>query len=418
MRSGIDGRLPNLVGKRRSWRRSRLTQLLTAAAIFAAVASLFFLPSNKSMAVSAPVLPMVSVKLPTQKTIIEWDDYVGRFEASHRVEVRPRVSGQVVSVHFKDGEIVKKDQLLFTIDPRPYAAAYAEAQAGLASANSELALARSDLSRAQRLVGDNAISKSDVDRLQARVRAGAASVAGAQARLAMRSLELEFTKVRSPIAGRVSDRRVDPGNLVMTGDGTTGTHLTTINALDPIYFSFDASEALFLKSMRAQERGKDEPQLEIRLQDEEQYTWHGKLDFTDNGVDPRSGTIRMRAVVANPKLFLTPGVFGSMRLTSGAAALALLIPDSAVQTDQTRKTVLTVGPDGTVVVKVVELGPIVEGLRVVRSGLKVSDQVIVAGLQNAVPGTKVQKKIEKDKPLAEDSNARGPLAGKIPASAS
>lgn len=418
MNSDRERRLPGLLGERRSWSRNRFATLFTVGAITAAAASLFLLPNNRSMAVSAPVLPSVSVTFPTQKTIIEWDDYVGRFEASHRVEVRPRVSGQIVSVHFKDGEIVKKDQLLFSIDPRPYAAAYAEAQAGLASASSELALARSDLARAQRLVGDNAISKSDIDRLQARVQAGTASVAGAQARIAMRSLELEFTKVRSPIAGRVSDRRVDPGNLVMTGDGTNGTHLTTVNALDPIYFSFDASEALFLKSMRAQERGIDKTQIEIRLQDEQQYTWHGKLDFTDNGVDPRSGTIRMRAVMANPKLFLTPGVFGSMRLANGAAALTLLIPDAAVQTDQTRKTVLTVGPDGTVVVKVVELGPIFEGLRVVRSGLKVSDQVIVGGLQNAIPGAKVQKKTEKDESLGEERKARHPLAGSIPASTS
>jgi len=367
------------------------------------------------MALSVAPLPTVSVASPIQKTITEWDDYVGRFEASRRVEVRPRVSGQIIAVHFQDGEIVKKDQLLFTIDPRPYAAAYAEAKAGLAAASSELALARSDLARAQRLVGDYAISKSDIDRLQARVQAGTANVAGAQARVAMKSLELEFTKVRSPIAGQVSDRRVDPGNLVTTGDGTNGTRLTTVNALDPIYFSFDASEALYLKSMRAQGHSAGATQVEIRLQDEQQYAWHGKLDFTDNGIDPRSGTIRMRAVVDNPKRFLTPGLFGNMRLATGAATPALLIPDAAVQTDQTRKTVLTVSPDGTVIVKAIELGPLFEGLRVVRSGLKTDDKLIVGGLQNAIPGAKVQAKPEKETPSGEARNASHSVASSVTA---
>ena len=216
MKSDREEYLPSWLSEWRSRHKNRFATLLTVGAITAAAASFFFLPSNKSMAVSAAALASVSVTSPIQKTITEWDDYVGRFQASRRVEVRPRVSGQIVSVHFKDGEIVKKDQVLFSIDPRPYAAAYAEAKAGLANASSELTLARSDLARAQRLVGDNAISKSDIDRLQARVQAGTASVAGAQARVAIRSLEFEFTKVRSPIAGRVSDRRVDPGNLVMT----------------------------------------------------------------------------------------------------------------------------------------------------------------------------------------------------------
>lgn len=408
-------RLPSRTGAKPTFLRAAL---LVAGLTTATACALFLLPGKKSLAVSTVELPTVSVALPMQRTIVEWDDYVGRFEASRRVEVRPRVSGQIVGVHFKDGEIVQQGQLLFSIDSRPYQAAYAEAQAGLASATSELALARVDLARAQRLVGDSAISKSDIDQLQARVRAGTANVAGAQARVALKSLELEFTEVRSPMTGRVSDRRVDPGNLVMSGEAGNGTRLTTINALDPIYFTFDASEALYLKAMRAQEPSAAQTQVEVRLQDEPDYTWRGKLDFTDNGIDPRSGTIRMRAVIENPKLFLTPGLFGNMRLASGSGAPALLIPDSAVQTDQTRKTVLTVSTEGTVLVRAIELGPLVDGLRIVRTGLAADDRVIVGGHQRAIPGAKVQTKPEPAVSQSGMGNSNPLISGSKPASAS
>jgi len=408
-------RLPSRKGAKPTFLRAAL---LVAGLATATACALFLLPGKKSLAVSTVELPTVSVALPMQRTIIEWDDYVGRFEASRRVEVRPRVSGQIVGVHFKDGEIVQQGQLLFSIDSRPYQAAYAEAQAGLASATSELALARVDLARAQRLVGDSAISKSDIDQLQARVRAGTANVAGAQARVALKSLELEFTEVRSPMTGRVSDRRVDPGNLVMSGEADNGTRLTTINALDPIYFTFDASEALYLKAMRAQEPSAAQTQVEVRLQDEPDYTWRGKLDFTDNGIDPRSGTIRMRAVIENPKLFLTPGLFGNMRLASGSGAPALLIPDSAVQLDQTRKTVLTVSAEGTVLVRAIELGPLVDGLRIVRAGLAADDRVIVGGQQHVIPGAKVQTKPEPAASQSGMGNSNPLISSSKPASAS
>ncbi|MDH2052337.1 efflux RND transporter periplasmic adaptor subunit [Achromobacter marplatensis] len=408
-------RLPSRTGAKPTFLRAAL---LVAGLTTATACALFLLPGKKSLAVSTVELPTVSVALPMQRTIIEWDDYVGRFEASRRVEVRPRVSGQIVGVHFKDGEIVQQGQLLFSIDSRPYQAAYAEAQAGLASATSELALARVDLARAQRLVGDSAISKSDIDQLQARVRAGTANVAGAQARVALKSLELEFTEVRSPMTGRVSDRRVDPGNLVMSGEAGNGTRLTTINALDPIYFTFDASEALYLKAMRAQEPSAAQTQVEVRLQDEPDYTWRGKLDFTDNGIDPRSGTIRMRAVIENPKLFLTPGLFGNMRLASGSGAPALLIPDSAVQMDQTRKTVLTVSAEGTVLVRAIELGPLVDGLRIVRAGLAADDRVIVGGQQHVIPGAKVQTKPEPAASQSGMGNSNPLISSSKPASAS
>ncbi|MEO7276727.1 MAG: efflux RND transporter periplasmic adaptor subunit, partial [Sphingomicrobium sp.] len=184
------------------------------------------------------------------------------------------------------------------------------------------------------------------------------------------------------------------------GSGGEGSLLTTINALDPIYFSFDASEALFLKARRARETGVTPSAVEIRLQDEADYRWHGRLDFADNGLDTRSGTIRLRAVVSNPTQFLTSGMFGNMRLSTSAAALALLVPDAAVQTDQARKVVLVVGKDGTAAPRPVVLGPVVDGLRVVRSGLAPSDRVVISGSQLAMPGMKLQLKPGKIVPVA------------------
>ena len=346
--------------------------------------------THQAPAAAAPPPANVTVATPRARDVRAWDAYVGRFAPSKSVEVRPPVSGQVVGVHFKDGDIVRQGQLLFTIDPRPFAAALAEARANAASARSTLALARSDLARANRLVGDEAISAGEVDALKARVQAAEAAVAAADARARQRALDMEFTHVRAPITGRVSDRRADPGNQVAGGEGTTGSLLTTINALDPIYFSFDGSEALFLKAQRARAAGAAVSPVEIQLQDETSYRWKGQLDFTDNGLDPRSGTIRGRAILRNPNYFLTPGMFGNMRLASGGTQRALLVPDAAVQTDQARKTLLVLGKDGKVAVKAVELGPVVNGLRVIASGIAPTDRVIISGTQMALPGMPVQ----------------------------
>jgi RND family efflux transporter MFP subunit len=281
-------------------------------------------------------------------------------------------------------------------------------------ARSELALARADLGRAQRLLSVEAVSRSDVDRVRARVQAAQAAVAAASARVQSRALDVGFTQVRAPIAGRISDRRIDAGNLVQGGgSGAEGTLLTTINAIDPIYFTFDASEALFLKARRASETGTEPSAVQIRLQDEADYRWHGRLDFTDNGLDTRSGTIRLRAVVTDPTHFLTPGMFGNMRLSTSAPAPALLVPDSAVQTDQARKIVLVVGKDGTVAPRPVTVGPLIDGLRVVRTGLAPSDRVVIAGTQMAMPGTKVDARAGK---IAPEAIAAAPPTASVPLS--
>ena len=370
--------------RRPKWQRAAIV----GTPIIALVAAVTLWSSGPSPA-AAPPLPMVTVAAPVQSEVNLWDDYVGRFEASRTVEVRPRVSGQIVAVHFKDGAIVQKGQLLFTVDPRPFTAALAEARAGVATALSELALAELNLGRARRLLEANAVSQANVDQLTAQVRNARASLAGAQARVQQRALDVEFTRIRAPISGRISDRRIDAGNLVSSGvDG--GTLLTTINALDPIYFTFDVPESLYLKDSRERRAGAQGDVAEIRLQDEASYNWRGTLDFTDNGISQNSGTIRARAVVRNPDLFLTPGMFGNMRLADGGTTQALLVPDAAIRTDQARKIVLTVGKDGTVAAKPVETGPLLGDLRVIRSGLTRADRVVVQGVQFAMPGSKVK----------------------------
>ncbi|WP_298400226.1 efflux RND transporter periplasmic adaptor subunit [Sphingobium sp.] len=369
------------------WRTRHLAWAALGIAVLGG-ASWKYLGQSEAQASAAP-LAAVGVSAPLARSVTQWDDYVGRFAPSQTVEIRPRVSGAVTAIHFRDGDFVRQGQLLFTIDQRPFLAALAEARASSASARSALLLAQNDYARVQRLSGDEAVSASEVDALRSRLQAAQAALAGAQARERSRALDVEFTQVRAPISGRVSDRRVDIGNLVAGAEGTGATLLTTVNKLDPIYFNFDASEALYLKSQR--DKGA-EGAVEVRLQDESDYNHQGRLDFTDNGLDPRSGTIRIRAVFDNPGNFLTPGMFGNMRLANGGKANALLVPDEAIQSDQARKTVLVVDKDDNVTAKPVELGPIVDGLRIIRSGLSPQDRVIISNIQAAMPGAKVAVK--------------------------
>jgi multidrug efflux system membrane fusion protein len=388
-------------GRRAAW---------IGAFLILVVGAWWLLRDGPPPAAAAPA-PVLTVAAPIARDVTLWDDYIGRFEASKAVEVRPRVSGAITAIHFTDGQIVRQGQPLFTIDPRPYRAALAEARASAASARSDLALARLELERAGRLVDVEAVSQSEIDRLRARVNAANAALAGADARIAARALDVEFTTVRAPLSGRISDRQIDAGNLVSAGDAG-GTLLTTINALDPIYFTFQGSEALFLKTKR--EGGDKSAAIEVRLQDEGDYRWKGQLDFTDNGLDPRSGTIRARGRFANPEMFLTPGMFGNMRLSTGQTTRALLIPAAAVQTDQARKIVYVVGKDGMVAAKPVELGPEVNGLSVIRAGLAPTDRVVIAGYQFARPG---EKAVTKPGKIAAVAPKQGAAAAAEPVSA-
>lgn len=402
-----DSRQP-AASSRLRWRRGHGAIALIALVVAGGIG--WKLVDRPQAQAAATPLVTVGIAAPLSRPVTQWDDYVGRFAPSQTVEIRPRVSGAVTAIHFRDGDYVKAGQLLFTIDQRPFLAALAEARANTASARSALLLAQNDYSRVQRLTGDEAVSASEVDALRSRLQAAQAALAGAQARERQRALDVEFTQVRAPISGRVSDRRVDIGNLVSGAEGAGATLLTTVNKLDPIYFNFDASEALYLKSQRDRDAGGA---VEVRLQDEADYRHKGHLDFTDNGLDPRSGTIRVRAVFDNPDMFLTPGMFGNMRLANGGKVNALLVPDEAIQSDQARKTVLVVGKDDSVAVKPVELGPVVDGLRIIRSGLLPQDRVIVSNFQSAMPGTKVATRPTTIKPTPAPStptNAAAPIA--------
>lgn len=357
--------------------------------VLSVVATWWFLGAATPAPV-APPMAVVTVAQPLQRSITEWDEFIGRFEASSSVEVRPQVSGQITRVHFTDGQMVRRGAPLFTIDPRTYRASFEEAKAAVAAAESALALSRADLDRAQRLVAEDAVAANEIDRLRAGVRNNEAGLAAARARVSSRALDVEFATVRAPISGRISDRRVDAGNLVSGGGGAAATLLTTIDAIDPVHFEFAGSEALFLKARR--EGLAKDAAVEIKLQDETDYNRRGRLDFTDNRIDGDSGTIRARAVVPNPEGFLASGLFGRMRLASGSTREALLVPDAAVTTDQTRKLLLVVGKDGTVAARAVELGPLVGGLRVIEKGLQPNERVVIEGVQMAMPGQKVSAK--------------------------
>ena len=328
---------------------------------------------------------------PLSHTVVDWDDYLGQFEAVNSVDVRPRVTGYLQSVGFKDGDLVRKGQVLFVIDPRPYQAALDQAKGQAAHAQAALANARTEEARGQQLRAAKAISQQAYDALLATERQDSADLLAAQAAVQTNALNLGFTRVTAPLSGRVSDRRVAPGNLV-TADTTV---LTNIVDLNPIWFGFTGSEALYLKYERANSAGtrgssrQTANPVEIRLQDETAYRWKGRMDFVDNTVDTGSGTIRGRAVVDNPNNFLTPGMFGHMRLRGAAPYLALLVPDQAVTTDQTRQAVYVVGPGGMVSERRVEVGPLSEGLRVIRSGLTAGDKVVIDGVQRAHAGQKV-----------------------------
>jgi RND family efflux transporter MFP subunit len=340
---------------------------------------------------AAPPPPNVIVSHPLQQTVIDWDDYVGQFIAVDSVDVRPRVSGYLQSVGFKDGDVVRKGQVLFVIDPRPYQAALNQAKGQEAHAEAALANAKTEAARGGQLLAAKAISQQADDLLVATQRQDAADLLAAQANVQTNALNLEFTRVVAPLSGRVSDRRVAPGNLV-TADTTV---LTNIVNLDPIRFAFTGSEAAYIKyqrenaeGTRASSRVAPTP-VEIRLQDEPTYRWKGQMDFVDNALDTGSGTIRGRAVVANPNYFLTPGMFGHMRLQGSGPYSALLIPDQAIITDQTRQVVYVVAPDGKVSERDVVPGPLTGGLRVIRKGLGPNDTLVIDGVQRARAGQKV-----------------------------
>jgi len=372
-------------------RPGRVLGTLTALGLAA-----FLVACNESgsQGQAAPPPPPVTVASPLVQKITEWDEFTGRYEATASVEVRARVSGYLQSINFTDGAMVKQGDLLFVIDPRPYQAIVDSAQADLTNAQARLDLAKLQLDRAQSLVAQSNVSRSSYDQAVQERRASEAAVAQTTAALQSAQLNLGFTQVKAPMSGRVSNRRVDIGNLV-TGDPSS-TLLTTIVALDPIYFEFDMSEADYLAYQRAVVAGKlpstrdNATIIQTRLPDEQDWPHAGTMNFVDNQLDAGSGTIRARAILDNKDLFITPGQFGRLRMPGSNEYDAILVPESAILTDQSNRVVMTVKDDNTVVPKIIRPGPTYPGgLRIIRDGLTAQDKVIINGLVRARPGAKV-----------------------------
>jgi RND family efflux transporter MFP subunit len=353
----------------------------------------------------APPPPEVTVATPLVSEIVDWDDFVGRFEAPQNVEVKPRVTGYLVGSHFRDGQYVRRGQLLFTIDARPARAQLDQARAQLARAQAQAVNARTELARSRTLAAQRAASVEEVEQRQAALRSANADVSASAALLRARQLDVGFTRVLAPISGQVSERRVDPGNAV-TADQTV---LTTVVSTNPLHFSFDGSEALLLRFQRQSGSATVGAPVRIRLQDEAQYVHAGRLDFVDNALNSGAGTIRGRAVVPNPDGFLKPGMMGRLRLASSAPYRALLVPDTAIVTDAARRVLYVVDRGGTVTVRPVQLGPLNGSLRVIRTGVGSQDQVIIGGIQRAMPGQKVKPKNGRIQPPSTSEPDTAPL---------
>ena len=352
---------------------------------------------------AAPPPPAVTVATPVKRTVFDYDEYVGRFVAVNSVEIRARVSGYLDKVHFTDGQMVKHGDLLFTIDKRPFENALAQARANLIVAQSNLTFTEADFQRAQQLVKDKTIAEQAFDQRSQAFRNAQASVAANQAQVKQAELDLQFTELRAPIDGRIGDRRVSVGNLVAGGTGgNSATLLATIVSLDPIRFEFTFDEASFLRYERASKSNQemaDGTKVALKLIDENDYDHEGRMDFIDNVIDRTTGTIRGRAVFDNPKGLFTPGMFARVRVPGSPPYDALLVPDAAVGTEQTRKFVYAVGADNKVQQKYVTLGQATkDNLRVIKSGIGPDDRIIVNGLMRARPGIVVSPKTEGEAP--------------------
>ena len=337
----------------------------------------------------APPTPQVTVAPAIGREVADASEFTGHFESTNAVEVRPRVAGFVQRVGFVEGAIVRQGDPLFTIDPRPYEAEVARAEAALEQARTRKQLADSELERAQRLVSTQAISREELDSRVSGRAEGDAAIHAAEAALKLARLNLEWTEVRAPITGRVGRAEVTAGNVVQAGPPSP-TLLTTIVALDPIYVYFDSDEQAYLKLIQA--KGAAGTPVEIGLANETAYPHHGKLDFVDNRVDQAAGTVRIRAVLANPARLFAPGLFARVRLASNERHAATLIQDRAVGTDQDRRFVLVLKADSTVEYRPITIGPIVDGLRTVSSGLAPGENIVINGLMRVRPGMKVVAK--------------------------
>jgi RND family efflux transporter MFP subunit len=388
---------------------------LGAAVLLAAIAVAGCSRSQQA----APELPTVTVANPVQRTVTDYDEYVGRFVAVNSVEIRARLSGYLSAIGFTDGQMVKQGDLLFTIDRRPFEIVLEQMKANLAQSRANLAFAQSDLDRGQALLTNKTITEQVYDQRQQAKAVAEASVAAQEAMVHSAELDLDdYSQLRSPIDGRIGDRRVAVGNLVTGGPGGNTTLLATIVSVDPIRFEFTFDEQSYLRYVRFASSSNDVASahgnvpVTLELIDEKDFAHTGKIDFVDNVINQASGTIRGRAVFANPDGLFTPGMFGRIRVPGSPPYAALLIPDAAIGSEQVRKYVLVVDDGDVVRQKYITPGQLDGGLRVVKDGLVATDRVIVNGLMHARPGIKVKAE-EQTTPATPASPKAGdqPTAG-------
>ncbi len=355
-------------------------------------------PKPAAQAQGAPPPPEVIVSPPVRKVVAEKSEFVGRFVAVDSVEIRARVSGYLDEIHFRDGQRVDKGQLLFTIDRRPFQATLEQAKAQLEQAKANLAFAQSNLERGENLKRGTVISEQTLDQRVQAERVARSSVTAQEAAVRQAELDLEFTELRSPVAGRIGDRRVSPGNVVVGGSSTSTTLLATVQSVDPIRFEFTVDETAYLRFIAVHgEAATLKPNVPVRLKliDEDKFALEGRIEFIDNTISRTAGVIRMRAEFPNPSGKLTPGMFGRIELDAAPPAEALLVPDEAIGTEQARKFVLVVDDkDGKKITRpaYVTLGAVVDGLRVVKSGLTPEQRVVIKGLMRVRPGNPVSPK--------------------------
>lgn len=375
----------------------RSTPPRSATSILLLISSSLAACDRASNAPPPPPPPTVDVASPLVREITEWDEYTGRLAAVETVEVRPRVSGYLESVHFRDGQIVTKGDLLFVIDSRPFRATLAAAEAEVTGAQTRLELARNDAERAEPLVSTKAISVEEYDAKSKAALEAQAALEAAQAVVEQARLNVEFTEVRSPIDGRISNAFVTTGNLITGGaGGGDSTLLTTIVSLDPIYCYFTASEQDYLKytrlaasGARPSSRDKANP-VRIALADEADYSHEGKMDFVDNQLDELTGTIRGRAIFDNHNHQLIPGLFVRLQLIGETNPGAVLVPDLAIGTDQSNRIVYVLDKDNVPRIRIVTPGRLIDGMRVVKSGLDGSETIVINGVQRVRPGSPVK----------------------------
>jgi len=345
-------------------------------------------------------LPSVSVSQPRLETLVEWDEYTGRFDAVDTVEIRSRVSGFLDDVAFKDGQMVAKGDLLFVLDPRPFERVLEQAKAELAQTEVKADNLIADVERGKPLVERRIMSEKTFEDRSNLLKEAQAAVKVAQAKVATAELELSFTRISAPIAGRISRASVRQGNWVTAGGSSNPTLLTTIVSQDPIHVYFDVSENNYIKYKRLAERSEGAGAarlgavVELALPDEPSFKHKGALDFIDNRLDSGTATLRVRASIDNKAQLFSPGMFARVRLAGSDKYVAVLVPDEAIGTDQGTKFVLVVADDGMVSRKNVRLGPLSGGLRIVRDGVEAKDWIVVSGLQRARPGSKVAAKRE------------------------